>query len=540
MDNNKDISKDSLHQSENYKQINEDIDSGKREVVDYLGTKIACDIFGLPLKKYFNNISGASDYNLRLRKKLIKEIKYDTKNLYIPITAKFEGSSMFPRPISIPFVNQEKYNMKLFKKIKMDKRLTEKKNKFIILLKKPSEDQKSIPSFMCQKLQEENPKNKESIINLIDSYINKKKEQHKYEKNFENKNKELMALKNYKKTLSENMGNGLYSGKIIPECRQKNIKEKYTAITKLIYNTAYKNKMMNDKFLKIYNDYKNIRTMKNILKYTEKLNRNKSCNNLFIKDKFNLLNENKGFSPNSNFNNNSMIKTFSKFSRYNREKENESEIKYKSLNSTKNTFYTTNKFFAQNKNMKSSLSNNNFNEIKNQKHLNKYFLNKPMDLSSFSDRKNKTSINFFKLNDIVNNDKNNNDISEIKDKYNDENISFISDEKLKGKSLMSLQNTNNNLKTIKDLKEITNKEKDLLIGFNTPIEKEKIDIKYSISHLKERELENYIKDIKLYGIVNKIQIEKERKMNLFKDNLLKKKLEGKKIFEKNFRKVKFK
>ena len=82
MDSHKDISKDSLHQSENYKQINEDIDSGKREVVDYLGTKIACDIFGLPLKKYFNNISGASDYNLRLRKKLIKEIKYDTKNLY--------------------------------------------------------------------------------------------------------------------------------------------------------------------------------------------------------------------------------------------------------------------------------------------------------------------------------------------------------------------------------------------------------------------------------------------------------------------------
>ena len=190
--------------------------------------------------------------------------------------------------------------------------------------------------------------------------------------------------------------------------------------------------------------------------------------------------------------------------------------------------------------MKSSLSNNNFNEIKNKKHLNKYFLNKPMDLSSFSDRKNKTSINFFKSNNIINNDKNSNDISEIKDKYNDENISFISDEKLKGKSLINFQNTNNNLKTIKDLEEITNKEKDLLIGFNTPIEQEKIDIKYSNSHLKERELENYIKDVKLYEIVNKIQIEKERKMNLFKDNLLRKKLEGKKIFEKNFRKVKFK
>ena len=45
---------------------------------------------------------------------------------------------------------------------------------------------------------------------------------------------------------------------------------------------------------------------------------------------------------------------------------------------------------------------------------------------------------------------------------------------------------------------------------------------------------------KLYEIVNKIQVEKERKYDLLKDNLLRKKLEGKKIFEKNFRRVKFK
>ena len=223
MDKNEDMSKDNLHQRENYKQINEDNDSGKRVLVDYNGAEISCDIFGLPSKKYVNDISGAADYNLRLRKNLIKRIKYDIKNLYTPITAKFEGSSMFPRPISIPFVNQEKDSEILFKKIKLEKRMTEKKNKFILLLKKPPEDQKSIPSFICQQMHEENSQNKKYLINLIDDYVNKKKEQHKYEKNFEKKDKEIIALNNYKKILNDNMGNKLYSGKIIRECEQKHI-----------------------------------------------------------------------------------------------------------------------------------------------------------------------------------------------------------------------------------------------------------------------------------------------------------------------------
>ena len=42
--------------------------------------------------------------------------------------------------------------------------------------------------------------------------------------------------------------------------------------------------IVNEKFLKLFNDYKNIRTLKNNLKHTERLNRNKSCNNLFRKN----------------------------------------------------------------------------------------------------------------------------------------------------------------------------------------------------------------------------------------------------------------
>ena len=541
MDKNEDISKDNLHQPKNYKQIHEDNDSGKRELLDYQGTKIPCDIFGLPLKKYVNDISGAADYNLRLRKNLIKKIEYDIKNLYTPITAKFEGSSKFPRPISIPFVNQDKDTNMLFKEIKLEKRMTEKKNKFILLLKKPSEDQKSIPSFICQQLHEENSQNKKYLINLIDNYVNNKKEQHKYEKNFENKDKEIVALNKYKKILNDNMGNKLYKGIIIRECEQNHIKEKYTAIRKLIYNTTFKNKMMNEKFLKLFNDYKNIRTLKNNLKHTERLNRNKSCNNLFRKNSFNLFNENKDkdFTMNANLNNNSMIKTFSKLSGYNKDKENENEIKFKSLNSTKNTFYTTNKFFGSNKTTKTFAFNNVINDIKNQKATNKFFLYRPRDITNYSDKKNKSAINFFKKNDDINNDSINKEIID-NNKYNDDNISFISDIKMKESNLINFRKKITNLKTIKNLQDISNKEKDLLTGFKTPIKVERINIKCSNPHLKEKEFENYMKDIELYEIVNKIQVEKERKYDLIKDNLLRKKLEGKKIFEKNFRRVKFK
>ena len=522
-------------QPENYNEINEIFDSGKRELVDYHGKKIPCDIFGLPLKKYFNDISGASDYSLRLSKNLINELKYDTKNLYIPITSKFEGSSMFPRPISIPFVNQEKDPTQLFKEIKIKKRMTEKKNKFILLLKKPSEDQKSIPSFICQRIPKENQKNKTYIMNLIDNYINKKKEQHKFDRSFEKKNKEIISLKNYKKTLCDNIGNGLYSGKTIPECGQKHIKEKYNAIRKLIYNNANKNKIINNKFLKKFNVFQNLRIMKNNLKHKERLNRNKSCNNFFTKNNLNLIKENKGFD--SYINNNSSLKTFSKYSKLSQDKKNNSEIKLKSSNSMNNIFSSYNKFFPSNNEIKSNIFNNEYNDnIKKLEKKNLYCLYKPKDINEISDRKNKTAINFFKKSDNINNE----EILKDSDKNNEEDLSLISDDKLKENSLTNIQNKIYNLKTIKSLQDISDKEKDLLLGYNMPFEEDRINIKCSNLNLKDKELENYQKDMKLFEIVNKIHLEKEREKNLFRENLLRKKLEGKKIFEKNFRKTKFK
>ena len=53
-------------QPENYKQIYQVYDTGKRELVDYRGKEQECNIFGFPTKKFYKNISGISDYNFRL------------------------------------------------------------------------------------------------------------------------------------------------------------------------------------------------------------------------------------------------------------------------------------------------------------------------------------------------------------------------------------------------------------------------------------------------------------------------------------------
>ena len=142
-----------------------------------------------------------------------------------------------------------------------------------------------------------------------------------------------------------------------------------------------------------------------------------------------------------------------------------------------------------------------------------------------SENKNKTSINFF-----TNNALSKKDINNTKDNY-----SFISDDKLNHLNI----NTDSHFKTIKSMKTNSDKEKEMLKGFQTPIEEDKIAIKHINLDKKEHALENYKNDLKILEMVNKIHFEKEKKDNLFKEKLLRKKIEGKKIFEKNFRKVHF-
>ena len=552
-------------QPENFKQINELYDIGKLELVDYKGTITECNIYGSPKKRFFTDITGINNFKERLQKGLIKELKYKNKSLYMPKTLNFEGSMMFPRPISLPFVNQTEKADKLVDTVKKEGRIFELKNKKIFSLKKPLKDNNIIPSFICHKIGKNNPNDRNRLIKLIDNFITEKKEEHKLESDYIHRAPSIKALKKYKKKLYENMANDLYNGKLIAPTNQKDIMLKYNSIRKAIYNSGIKNSkkklLQNFDISKIvnYETYKNLYKIKgvgdknNIFKHPEMLTTFSSENNT-LKD-VNLTDSNEDinyrtFLPNES-QKNSMNKTHSSYTK----------IKYKlSNNKNKPILKDSNEYTidddkfkktittAFDKNNDESLTNifnvNNeqVNSIKNLYIPNKFNFNLKNKYNILNSEKyNKTTSTFYKnkkqrLSKLKDNDSkdNNSNINTIKDK---DNYSYTSEDKKDENSILKKYQLGHNFRTIKDIKKITEHENDLLKGYVSPtVINDYRPMKFSKIKKKDLRLKHYLNELELIKKVNIIALEKERKINLFKDNLLRKKLQGKKILEYNSKK----
>ena len=553
-------------QPENYKQINELYDIGKLELVDYKGNITECDIYGSPKKKFLKDITGITSFKERLDKKLIKEFQFNNKSLYIPKVINFEGSSMFPRPLSLPFVSQAENPNKLINEIKKEGRAITKKNKTIFSLKKPLKDKNTIPSFICQKIGKNFPNERNYLIQLIDNFISEKKKEHKFEADYEEKSSNIKALKNYKKKLNENMTNELYNGKIISPSNQKDLILKYNSIRKAIYNSGLKarssknsdvNKIINfDAYKKLYK-IKGVGNENNIFKNPNMINtftlqnKNNSISNNIEDKNLSYSIENikyKTLFPNKNEINPMMMKTYSLFNKGNKFKlfKNIKEEKIKNsneyiINDDKFKKTITTEF---DKNNEESLTNTfYFNDKINENYKNKLHLYTPKNffnmnkklndniLNNNIEKYNKTANTFYK--NIKNNtsrfqENNNNTYNLEKD-----NFSYISEEKKDDNNFK----TGYNFKSIKDLKNRTAKENDLLKGFISPeLKNELKHFKIYKNKKKDTTLKHYINELELIKKVNKIAVEKEKRINLFRDNLLKKKIEGKKIFEHNYKK----
>ena len=117
-----------------------------------------------------------------------------------------------------------------------------------------------------------------------------------------------------------------------------------------------------------------------------------------------------------------------------------------------------------------------------------------------------------------------------------DNYSYISEEKKNENSFINKFKTGYNFRSIKDINNKTAKENDLLKGFISREIKNDFKLRIYKNKKKDSTLKNYINELELIKKVNKIAVEKEKRMNLFRDNLLRKKLEGKKIFEHNYKK----
>ena len=552
-------------QPENYKQINELYDIGKLELVDYKGNITECDIYGSPKKKFLKDITGITSFKERLDKKLIKEFQFNNKSLYIPKVINFEGSSMFPRPLSLPFVSQAENPNKLINEIKKEGRAITKKNKTIFSLKKPLKDKNTIPSFICQKIGKNFPNERNYLIQLIDNFISEKKKEHKFEADYEEKSSNIKALKNYKKKLNENMTNELYNGKIISPSNQKDIILKYNSIRKAIYNSGLKarssknsdvNKIINfDAYKKLYK-IKGVGNENNIFKNPNMINtftlqnKNNSISNNIEDKNLSYSIENikyKTLFPNKNEINPMMMKTYSLFNKGNKFKLFKN-IKDEKIKNSNEYIFNDDKFKKTittefDKNNEESLTNTfYFNDkindnYKNKLHLytpkNFFNMNKKLNdniLNNNIEKYNKTANTFYK--NIKNNtsrfQENNNTYNLEKD-----NFSYISEEKKDDNNFK----TGYNFKSIKDLKNRTAKENDLLKGFISPeLKNELKHFKIYKNKKKDTTLKHYINELELIKKVNKIAVEKEKRINLFRDNLLKKKIEGKKIFEHNYKK----
>lgn len=555
-------------QPENYKQINEMYDIGKLELVDYKGTITECNIYGSPKKRFFTDITGINNFKERLQKGLIKELKYKNKSLYIPKTLNFEGSMMFPRPISLPFVNQTEKAEKLVNTVKKEGRLFELKNKKIFSLKKPLKDNNIIPSFICHKIGKNNPNDRNKLIKLIDNYISEQKEEHKLESNYIKKAPSIKALKKYKKKLNENMTNDLYNGKLIPPTNQKDIMLKYTSIRKAIHNNGIKNskkkllqnfdisKMVNYEIYKKLYKIKSVGDKNNIFKHPEMLTTFSSEYNNTLKD-VNLTESNeeinyRTFIPNES-QKNSMNKTHSSYTK----------IKYKlSNNKNKQNLKDNNEYTIDDDKFKKTITTvfdknndesltNTFN-VNNEKvnsikklyipnKLNFNLKNKNTFLNS--EKYNKTTSTFYKnikqrLSKLKDNEskENNSNINTIKDKDKD-NYSYTSEDKKDENNIIKKYQLGHNFRTIKDIRKLTEHENNLLKGYVSPeVINNYRPMKFSKIKKKDLSLKHYLNELELIKKVNIIALEKEEKINQFKDSLLRKKLEGKKILEYNYKK----
>ena len=545
-------------QPENFKQINEIPENGKLELVDYKGNVKECDIYGSPKKKFLNNVTGTISYEDRLKKGLIKECIYNNKSWYIPKNLNFEGSNMFPRPLSLPFVSLSENPDKLVNEVKKERRVTEIKNKKIFSLKKPLKDKSTIPSFICHKIGKNNPYERNYLIKLIDNFITEQKEEHKFDLEYIYKAKNIKALNHYKKKLNENMTNELYNGKIISPSSQKDIKIKYNSIRNTIYNSGLKkdksNKIINlDLYKKLYKiKGLGIANKNPIFKFQSMLNtftikNNNNLDDIYLSDSLDNSNY-KTLSPKRN-KIHSMKQTYTLFKR----------PKTKLIKDRNQKMLKENiEFLSEDEKFKNTLTiryDNNNNESENEtfylnndkstsnskKNLNLYipnnfFFNNKININrnkdNFNIDKYKSGSTFYKTNKKRNSNLSENNISNGNDK---DNYSYTSEDKKDENIFINKFKIGHNFRTIKDINLKTVYENKLLKGFQSNSLKDELRLfKKQRKKKEDTTLMHYLNELELNKKVNKIAFEKEKRMNLFRDNLLKKKLQGKKIFELNY------
>ena len=233
-----------------YKCLYRDTDTGKIILTDYNNNEHRTDIFGRRLKSFLPNISGMlsginrSNISIKMNaSNSMNDIGENKNNLnskknknlyhnYTPGIQKIDGYNFIPKPISIPFYNEDKsllpdkvknklnHNLKRYYSEKNEK--IQKNNNFRI-------------SYFNKDLNNNQMKEKDEnrIISLINKSLEELKEENKIRLNSVEKNPQYIALNSFKNTIEDNNKKSIYLNfKETPI----EIKDKYNILQNVIRN----------------------------------------------------------------------------------------------------------------------------------------------------------------------------------------------------------------------------------------------------------------------------------------------------------------
>ena len=233
-----------------YKCLYRDTDTGKIILTDYNNNEHRTDIFGRRLKSFLPNISGMlsginrSNISIKMNaSNSMNDIGENKNNLnskknknlyhnYTPGIQKIDGYNFIPKPISIPFYNEDKsllpdkvknklnHNLKRYYSEKNEK--IQKNNNFRI-------------SYFNKDLNNNQMKEKDEnrIITLINKSLEELKEENKIRLNSVEKNPQYIALNSFKNTIEDNNKKSIYLNfKETPI----EIKDKYNILQNVIRN----------------------------------------------------------------------------------------------------------------------------------------------------------------------------------------------------------------------------------------------------------------------------------------------------------------
>ena len=263
-----------FHSNENnniYKYLYKDTDTGKILITDYNNNSHETDIFGRRLRNFLPNITGMLSGTNRLNMSMKMNSSKSENNMpenrnlifgsnnrkvyynYFPGIKKIDGYSFIPKPISVPFYNDDKSLLPDKVKNKLNdnlKRYYSQNNEKIL------KNNNFRLSYLNKDLTDNQGKIKDEkkLIKIINKSLEELKEENKIKLNSVEKNPKYIALNRFKKSILDNNEKSVYSNfKEAPI----EIKNKYNIIQNIIKNRISEIKKKENLVIKKEKEYLN-------------------------------------------------------------------------------------------------------------------------------------------------------------------------------------------------------------------------------------------------------------------------------------------